>query len=226
MSTQKPLGKDSPAKKPSGSNTNWSMGAALGAGALASACCTIPLALVGLGVGGAWIGSLTALEPYRWMFVTLAVGALGYAGYNEWQMSRRPDCDCETSLSPTVRQSLLGVGALAILALVVSPWLIAPSPSAATQEAQIAVAEQSSVQEPAAPASFQQVVLTVDGMTCDACPITVRKALEGVEGVYSAETTYEPPQAVVRFDPARASVEALTQATRNAGYPSQPKSSL
>ena len=101
--------------------TNWSMSAALGAAVAASACCTIPLALVSLGVGGAWIGSLTALAPYRWIFVTLAVGALGYAGYNEWQLSRRPDCDCETAFSSTTRRSLLGIGALAVLALVVSP---------------------------------------------------------------------------------------------------------
>jgi mercuric transport protein len=119
---------------------------------------------------------------------------------------------------------LLGVGALAVLALVVSPWLIAPSPSAATQQARAAVAAPQET-SPATPASFQQVVLTVDGMTCSTCPITVRKALEGVEGVYSARATYEPPQAVVRFDPSKTSVEALTQATTNAGFPSKLKTS-
>lgn len=207
------------AKGPSSTETNWSMGAAFGAATLASACCVVPLALVSLGIGGAWMGSLTALEPYRWVFVTLALGALGYAGYNEWQMSRRPDCDCDSPLSPTVRRSLLGVGALAVLALIVSPWLVASSPGAATQQAEAAA------REPAAPASFQQVVLTVEGMTCQSCTTTVQKALEGAPGVYSAEVTYEPPQAVVRFDPAKTSVDALTQATTNAGYPSQPQSS-
>ena len=59
------------------------MSAALGAAVAASACCTIPLALVSLGIGGAWVGSLTALAPYRWIFVDLAVGALGYAAYSE-----------------------------------------------------------------------------------------------------------------------------------------------
>ncbi len=32
---------------------------------LASACCLGPLVLVVLGFSGAWIGNLTALEPYR-----------------------------------------------------------------------------------------------------------------------------------------------------------------
>lgn len=214
----------------SNAGTNWSLGAALGAAVGASACCTIPLALVSLGVGGAWIGSLTALAPYRWIFVTLAVAALGYAGYNEWRLSRRPDCNCETMFSSTTRRSLLGVGALAVLALVVSPYLIAPSPSAATQQARAAAAGSASAQQAAAstsstPASFQQVVLKVDGMTCRACPKTVSTALKDVEGVYSVDATYKPPEAVVRFDPDKTSVEALTQATKNAGYPSQPKSS-
>ena len=204
------------------------MSAALGAAVAASACCTIPLALVSLGVGGTWIGSLTALAPYRWIFVTGAIGALGYAGYNEWTLSRRPDCDCETMFSSTARRSLLGVGALAVLALIVSPWLVAPSPATATQQAQAAIAGSESVsgaQASSTPASFQQVVLDVEGMTCRACPKTVSTALEDIEGVYSVDATYEPPEAVVRFDPHRTSVDDLTKATKDAGFPSHPKSS-
>lgn len=215
-------------QKPSNSGTNWSMSTALGAAVAASACCILPLALVSLGIGGAWIGSLTALEPYRWVFVTLAVAALGYAGYNEWRLSRRPDCDCETMFSSTTRRAILGVGALAVVVLVVSPWLIASSPGAATQQARAAVTgtQQSAASSSSTtPTSFQQVVLEVEGMTCAACPLTVRKALEGVEGVYSAETTYEPPEAVVRFDPDKVSVDDLIQATTDAGYPSEPRSS-
>ena len=31
----------------------------------ASVCCVGPLVLLALGIGGAWIGNLAALEPYR-----------------------------------------------------------------------------------------------------------------------------------------------------------------
>jgi mercuric transport protein len=202
------------------------MGAALTAALAASACCTVPLVLVSFGVGGAWVGSLTTLAPYRWIFVTLALGALAYAGYNEWQRSQRPDCDCETILSSSTRRSLLGLGALAVGVLVVSPWLIASSPSVAKgpEEAVMTGAGQTDTSTgTTASASFRQVVLEVEGMTCTACPETVRSALEGVEGVDRAETTYEPPQAVVRFDPATTSVDELTHATKAAGYPSHPK---
>jgi mercuric ion transport protein len=209
---------------PSNAGTNWSMGAGFGAAVAASACCTIPLVLVSVGIGGAWIGSLTALAPYRWIFVTLAIAALGYAGYNEWKLSQRPDCDCETMFSSTTRRMLLGGATLLVVGLVVSPYLLGTSPSGATQQAQAAVSgSQNASGESTTPASFQQVVLNVDGMTCAACPETVRTSLEDVDGVYSVEATYEPPEAVVRFDPEKVSVEDLTRATENAGYPTHPK---
>jgi mercuric ion binding protein len=72
-------------------------------------------------------------------------------------------------------------------------------------------------------AGTQTVTLSVPGMTCATCPITVKKALSQVDGVIEAKVTYEPKEAVVTFDDAKTSVEALTEATKNAGYPSSLK---
>jgi len=47
---------------------------------LASTCCLGPLVLVALGFSGAWIGNLTALEPYRPIFIGAALVALFFAG--------------------------------------------------------------------------------------------------------------------------------------------------
>ena len=53
------------------------------AGALAaigaSLCCVGPLVLLTLGVGGAWIGNLSAMEPYRPAFIALTLLFLGLA---------------------------------------------------------------------------------------------------------------------------------------------------
>lgn len=46
---------------------------------LASTCCLGPLLLVTLGFSGAWIGNLTALEPYRPAFIGVALVALAFA---------------------------------------------------------------------------------------------------------------------------------------------------
>ncbi|GGX86423.1 periplasmic mercury ion-binding protein [Litchfieldella qijiaojingensis] len=72
-------------------------------------------------------------------------------------------------------------------------------------------------------AAMQTVTLSVPGMTCAACPITVKMALSRVEGVSDAEVSYSQREAVVTFDDAKTTIEALLQATANAGYPSSVK---
>ncbi|MBX9864205.1 MAG: mercury transporter MerT [Hyphomicrobium sp.] len=52
-------------------------GGVLGALA-ASSCCIVPLILFSLGIGGAWIGNLMALAPYKPLFVAGTAGVLGY----------------------------------------------------------------------------------------------------------------------------------------------------
>ena len=74
-----------------------------------------------------------------------------------------------------------------------------------------------------AAAAQKTVVLSVPGMNCAVCPITVRKALEKVPGVAAVKATLEPPEARVTFDDSVTSTEQLTQATRNAGYPATVK---
>ena len=72
-------------------------------------------------------------------------------------------------------------------------------------------------------AAPQTVTLSVPGMTCAACPITVKKALTKVEGVSQVDVTLEKREAVVTFDDARADTQKLTKATEDAGYPSSVK---
>ena len=43
---------------------------------LASACCLGPLVLIALGFSGAWIGNLAVLDPYRPIFIGVALVAL------------------------------------------------------------------------------------------------------------------------------------------------------
>ncbi|NUR23439.1 mercuric ion transporter MerT [Frateuria sp.] len=49
------------------------------AAVLASTCCLGPLVLVAIGLSGAWIGNLTLLEPYRPVFIAVAIVALWLA---------------------------------------------------------------------------------------------------------------------------------------------------
>ncbi|MDF0667163.1 MAG: mercury resistance system periplasmic binding protein MerP [Nitrospira sp.] len=69
-------------------------------------------------------------------------------------------------------------------------------------------------------AATQTVTLSVTGMTCAACPITIKKALNKVEGVENIEVNLEKKEAVITFDDTKTTVAALLEATKNAGYPS------
>ncbi|MGH6891814.1 MAG: mercuric transporter MerT family protein [Terriglobales bacterium] len=71
--------RDTPTEHAGSSRLLVSVGSVLAAiGAMS--CCVIPFALFTLGISGAWIGNLTALAPYKPIFVgvTLAFLALGF----------------------------------------------------------------------------------------------------------------------------------------------------
>lgn len=69
-------------------------------------------------------------------------------------------------------------------------------------------------------AATQSVTLSVPGMNCVTCPITVKKALTKVSGVSKIDVNLDRREATVTFDDAKANVEALTRATKDAGFPS------
>ena len=69
-------------------------------------------------------------------------------------------------------------------------------------------------------AATQTVTLSVPGMNCATFPITVKKALTQVSGVSKTEVSLDRREATVTFDDAKTDVEALTRATKKAGYPS------
>lgn len=67
------------------------------------------------------------------------------------------------------------------------------------------------------------VTLQVSRMVCAGCVQTVTKALRKVDGVSSTEVSLEKKEAVVTFDDAKTSAEALMKATASAGFPSRIK---
>jgi mercuric ion binding protein len=68
-------------------------------------------------------------------------------------------------------------------------------------------------------ASTQSTTMYIPGMSCGACPTTVRTALKRVPGV--EKVTVDPGQRLVTvtYDDQKTNVDALKRATKNAGYP-------
>jgi mercuric ion transport protein len=92
---------------------------------LASTCCLGPLVLLLLGFSGAWIGNLTALEPYRPVFIVIAIVALAFA----YRQIFRPAVACapgEVCAVPQVRttyKALFGLVAALVLVALAFPFV-------------------------------------------------------------------------------------------------------
>lgn len=69
-------------------------------------------------------------------------------------------------------------------------------------------------------ATPKTAVLDVQNMTCNLCPVTVRKSLEHVPGVSQARIDFEKKTATVTFDSDKTTPAALVKATTDAGYAS------
>lgn len=198
-------------------SANWSVAGAAAAALGASICCVLPVVLVSLGVTGAWIAGLSALAPLKPYFVGGSLLLLGYAGYREYERATRPDCACETVLSDKTRRTVLGVATVLILGLL-GATLLFSSPATTT-----ASASQGGV--PGQTAALKEAVLEVKGMTCSGCTATVRSSLDQLAGVQDVQVTYDPPQAIVTYDPARVTPRQLAQAPTDVGYPAELKHS-
>ena len=89
-------------------------------GALAaSSCCIVPLILFSLGIGGAWIGNLTALAPYKPFFVAGTAGLLGYGFYLVYWKPRRAcaeDATCARPIPNRLVQIALWIATLLVIA--------------------------------------------------------------------------------------------------------------
>ena len=93
---------------------------------IASTCCLGPLVLVTLGISGAWIGNLSALEPYRPISIGVALIAMFFA----YRRIFRPAQDCkpgEVCAVPQVRrgyQLMFWIVAALVLVALAFPYVL------------------------------------------------------------------------------------------------------
>lgn len=66
-----------------------------------------------------------------------------------------------------------------------------------------------------------QTTFAIENMTCATCPITVRKAMEGVAGVSAVSVDFNAKTARATYDPRRTTAAAIASASTNAGYPAR-----
>lgn len=91
----------------------------------ASLCCVAPLVLLALGIGGTWVGSLTAMEPLRPLFIGLTLLFLGLAWGQLYRVPPlcAPGTPCADPRTLTRQRLVFWVVAGLLLGLLALPWL-------------------------------------------------------------------------------------------------------
>jgi len=177
----------------------------------ASLCCVVPLVLLGLGLGGAWVGSLTALEPFRPYFMALTVVLVGYAFYSVYHKPKAENCEpgsyCANPKASKINKIALWSVTVFVAGLLAFPYL---TPT-------LFVSNQNPI---VTNTHVREVVLDVPGMTCAACPVTIQKSLARLDGVIEVHASFEDKNVIIKYDPAKIATQDLMEATRNAGYES------
>lgn len=117
---------------------------------------------------------------------------------------------------------LLFVAAIIGSALIVGGVLMADDLGIARTAAPQSTGTSASLQHAAA--TERTVTLWVDNMYCASCPYIVKRSLAAVPGVKNVSVSFRHKTAAVTFDSTQTNVATLTEATLQAGYPSEIKS--
>ena len=94
------------------------------AGIGASACCVGPFLLLSLGIGGSWIGNLTAMTTYRPYLVGLTLVLLGLAFRQLYLAPRRFAADSTCALPDTLKRQriIFWIASVFILVMITFPY--------------------------------------------------------------------------------------------------------
>ncbi|RMG10140.1 MAG: hypothetical protein D6731_18040 [Planctomycetota bacterium] len=187
-------------------------GAVLSA-ALSSACCWLPLLLVGLGVSAS--GLAGALEAYRPVLLVATAILLGLGFYQSYLRPKRcaPGEACAAP-SPRLQRwnrILLWVATALAVAFAAFPQALSAllsSDGPATVE---------TMQGTGPGTSLRPVRARVEGMTCEACAIHVREELARLPGATNARVDFARKEAVVLLPP-QVDPASVRSAIERAGY--------
>jgi mercuric ion transport protein len=112
--------------RPSSAGVLLSVGGIL-AGLAAASCCVVPFLLFLAGISGAWIGNLTALEPYRPYFAAVGIGSIGIGFYRVYRTPVAACAEgsyCARPASHRIAKIGLWSATVIILIALVSPYII------------------------------------------------------------------------------------------------------
>lgn len=196
---------------------NIFIGGAVFAAIASSLCCVLPLAAVLFGVGA--FGTASAFETLRPYLLVLAFAALAFSFYRVY--FRREECaegeSCATKPINKINQIFLWAGLLAICAFAFAPYYTgylmaaAGNPQKFSSEAMPAASSEENL-------ANKTIVIEVEGMTCAGCEPHINETLKKINGVISAEASYENKNVKVVYNSKQISLERIKVAIEEIGY--------
>lgn len=177
----------------------------------ASLCCITPV--VSLLVGSSSIAAnFSWIEPARPCLIGLSIVFLAFAWYVNLKPAKRNnvDCNCETSNKASFLQSKTFLGIVtgfAILMMAFPLYAKVFYPKAKEGAKTVNVVE-----------NRQQIIFTINGMTCEGCEEHVNNELSKVNGVLSYKTSYATRSSLVTYDKTQVEVKTIEAAINKTGY--------
>jgi len=152
---------------------------------LASSCCIGPLILAGLGISS--VGIFSSLEKYRPLFMIITFAFIGTSFYLTYRKKKSDECcDINKVKIDRIKKVTLWVITAVVVGLLLFPYLYG------------SFGKSDSV----APMSddLQKVVIKVEGMTCEACAISINSVLSKIQSVSAVNVSLKKGEAIVGFD--------------------------
>lgn len=187
--------------------TVLSVAAAVGA----SLCCIGPVVGFTAGLTG-FASAFAWATPLRTPLAVATLGLLAFAWVRTLRAERqRAACVCDDEVSEVwQRRATLGAVTVATLALLAFPYYAEqfyPEARAESRPSSVAAVVDDST-----------VRVSITGLTCAGYVAHVETALAEAEGVTRWDVSYERAEAVVGYDPARTTPEAVREAVASTGY--------
>lgn len=193
------------------------LGAAGLSAVVASVCCIGPLVLATLGLSAVGFSSLFAtFEQIRPFFLggaaLLLAGGFYLTYFRKLACAPGAVCAVPNAKLQRLNRSMLWVATVLVVAVGLFPTyagslLRATSPPVAT----------------ANNGNGTTIGLHINGMTCEACAVSIEQALAAIPGVHTASVNFKNAQAQVSVDAtAPPSTQTLIHAVEQAGYTARP----
>ncbi len=177
----------------------------------ASLCCITPV--IALLAGSSSIAAnFSWLEPARPYLIGLSIAVLAFAWYVKLKPAKTNDmdCNCETTPKASFLQTKTFLGIVTVFAILMMTFplyakVFYPKP----QMKAITVA---------AVDNKQDIMFSIQGMTCAGCEEHVNSELAKVNGVLAYKTSYASKNSLVTFDKSKVDVKTIEAAINKTGY--------